>query len=138
MTEKSCGTVLYTIKNDVVHYLLIQIKGGWNCGFPKGHMENNETEEETAVRETWEETSIKAEIIPDFRREIKYKMYGGIEKTVVYFLARYDCQMPKHNDGFENLNYLLLPFDKAYKMLTFDNTKVILKAADEYIKKHNL
>ena len=76
MKEKSCGTVLYTVKDNVIHYLLIKATDIY-CGFPKGHIEPGETEHQTALRETWEETSIRAEIVGDFRREVTYKMKNG-------------------------------------------------------------
>jgi ADP-ribose pyrophosphatase YjhB (NUDIX family) len=59
MKEKSCGTVLYTVKENVIHYLLIRATDTY-CGLPKGHVEAGETEHETALRETREETSIRA------------------------------------------------------------------------------
>jgi len=43
-----------------------------NWGFPKGHIENNETKEETAIREVFEETNVNIRIIPGFERLIKY------------------------------------------------------------------
>ena len=51
MQEKSCGTVLFTLCDGVPHYLLTRARDGY-CGFPKGHMEGEETEEQTAWRET--------------------------------------------------------------------------------------
>ena len=55
--EKSCGCII--IDNRKV-LLVKQTSGDW--GFPKGHVENNETEIETAIRETKEETNIDVEI----------------------------------------------------------------------------
>ena len=135
MLEISCGTVPYTVKDGSVLYLLIKTKHGI-CGFPKGHVEGNETFEETAVRETYEETSVRVRPIGDFSRQIEYSLSNGNTKKVVYFLAEYEDQQPRHNEGFEDLDYLLLPFGDALKALTFDNTKKILTEAAEYIKKH--
>lgn len=51
--EKSCGAVVYRAHGDTIHYLLIQsTEGVW--GFPKGHMEGSEAEEETALRQARE------------------------------------------------------------------------------------
>ena len=96
--------------------------------------EPGETEEQTALRETWEETSIRAELVGDFRTEITYKMKKGGMKTVTYFPARYTRQTPRHNPGFEYHTLLLLPFDQAYEALTHENTKNVLKEMDEYIR----
>ena len=132
--EKSCGTVLYTTIGNTIHYLLLRAKDDGYCGFPKGHMEKFETEIETALRETWEETSIAATILEGFRWETAYVMPNGKEKSVVYFLASYENQSPMHNTGFEYHDYLQLPFNEAYSMLTFENTKEILKAANDFLK----
>ncbi|MBQ2716501.1 MAG: NUDIX domain-containing protein, partial [Clostridia bacterium] len=137
MREKSCGTVLYTVKDNAIHYLLIKATDTY-CGFPKGHVEAGETEHETALRETWEETSIRAEIVGDFRREVTYRMKNGNEKTVVYFLAHYSDQTPAHNPGFEIRHFLSLPLDSACRALTFENTREILRDAEEYIKENAL
>ncbi|MGN1235374.1 MAG: NUDIX domain-containing protein, partial [Christensenellaceae bacterium] len=55
---------------------------------PKGHMEENETERETALRETKEEAGIDAVITEGFLDSIFYRNVMGGEKTVVLFLAR--------------------------------------------------
>ena len=52
--EKSCGAVVYTLKNGKPQYVIVQSLEGF-YGFPKGHIENNETEKETAIREIYEE-----------------------------------------------------------------------------------
>lgn len=133
--EKSCGTILYTKLNGMVFYLLIQSCNGKNCGFPKGHMEEGENEVETALRETWEETSIRAKIVDGFRREITYAMENGKIKSVVYFLANYEGQVPEHNSGYEHHAYCMLPFDEAYSKLSFDNMRRLLEEADEFLDK---
>ncbi len=138
MKEKSCGTVLYTVKDNVIYYVLMRASVEGYCGFPKGHVEAGESEHETALRETWEETSIRAEIVGDFRREVNYTFGRGRKKTVIYFLAKFSNQTPKHNPGFEVRNHLLLPLEEACEALTFENTKIILREAEEYIRRNNL
>ena len=65
-------------------------------------------------------------------------MKNGNEKTVVYFLARYSDQTPAHNPGFEIRHFLSLPLDSACRALTFENTRQILRDAEEYIKENAL
>jgi bis(5'-nucleosidyl)-tetraphosphatase len=125
--EISCGTVLYTIINGIIHYVLLQAYDDGYCGFPKGHMEGEETEEETALRETWEEISVKAEIEEGFRKETLYALRNGNVKKVIYYIAHYSNQMPSHNPRFENRKILVLQYEQAYKALTYNNTKDILK-----------
>jgi 8-oxo-dGTP pyrophosphatase MutT (NUDIX family) len=53
--EKSCGIVPYIVINGEILYVLITQNNGITC-FPKGHVEKGETEEQTALRECFEET----------------------------------------------------------------------------------
>ena len=135
LIEKSCGTIPYMIKDGTIYYLLIQAKGDGRCGFPKGHVEAGESEIETALRETLEETSIKPSIHSEFRYEMAYPMPNGNRKTVVYFLAKFQNQSPKRNQDFEDFDYLILPFAEAYQVLTFKNAKLMLKAANDFLTK---
>ena len=130
MIEKSCGTIPYTINNGTIYYLLVKAKDDGYCGFPKGHIEANEKEEETALRETLEETSVQVQINKDFRYEISYQLDNGNTKTVIYFLANFKNQTPKRNRNFE---YLLLPFDRAIQELTFENARQMLRKANEFL-----
>ena len=66
-TEVSCGIIVF----DGDKVLLIKHNGG-HTSFPKGHVEKGENFEVTAIRETEEETGIKATIThnspPKFRK----------------------------------------------------------------------
>ena len=62
--EKSAGAIIFRTENGIKYYLLLHYapsepgkRGQW--GFAKGHVEEGETEEETARREVAEETGIK-------------------------------------------------------------------------------
>ena len=133
MLEKSCGTIPYTVRYGKVYYLLIKNKNNEYCGFPKGHVESNESEMETALRETFEETSLDVNILEGFRHKISYQMSNGNKKDVVYFLASFRDKEPKRNKNFEDFDYLLLQFSDAYKKLTFDNTKQMLVLANDFL-----
>ena len=132
MYEKSAGAVVYTLSDSKIKYLLIKSKNG-DIGFPKGHIEQGESEETAALREIYEETSIKAQLVCDFKETVSYTMPNGKNKTVVYFVAEYEKQIPKHNDGFEHNEYILLEFDDALKLVTFENTKEILVSANKFM-----
>ncbi len=81
--EKSCGAVIFD--NDKV-LVLKQVQGHW--GFPKGHVENNETEIETAIREIKEETNLDVEINEKFRYVETYSPKENVTKDVVFFVAK--------------------------------------------------
>ncbi len=59
--EKSCGIVTYILINNEIHYLLVKQTNGF-VSFSKGHVEGNESEEQTALRECLEETGLKVAI----------------------------------------------------------------------------
>ncbi len=82
MREKSCGIMVF--KDDSV-LLVHHLKGHW--GFPKGHVEKDETEFETAIREVKEETNVDARIIGDFRSVITYSPKPNTLKDVVFFIG---------------------------------------------------
>jgi len=54
--NKKCG-IIYFHEHDQT-YLLVLGKKSYKWGFPKGHMEYGESEEQTAIREFFEETGI--------------------------------------------------------------------------------
>ena len=83
--EKSCGAVVIKKENDGIKFLIIrQHDDCWH--FPKGHVEEGETEEETAIREIKEETNIDVEIDNGFRKVITYSPKAGVMKDVVVFI----------------------------------------------------
>ena len=134
--ERSCGTVLYTVEGGEIYYLLIKSKKTGFCGLPKGHVEGSESDKETAIRETWEETSVRPVIVMDFRDEIEYRLKNGNVKTVVFFVADYTGQTPAHNDGFENMDYLKLRYDDAIAALSMEKMRGVLIRANAYIREH--
>jgi 8-oxo-dGTP pyrophosphatase MutT (NUDIX family) len=99
-------------------------------------MENGESETETAVRELGEETGVTVDLISDFRAvsEYRFPRKPEIKKQVVYFLGK--CVNDKiviQESEVETAEFL--PFDKALKMVSFEQTKSILKDAENFLKK---
>ena len=64
--------------------LMIRCRCGW--GFPKGHIESGETEEEAAIREVFEETGIRVELIPGHRLETGSGL-SDETRRIIYFLG---------------------------------------------------
>lgn len=120
--EKACGTII--IDNDKV--LLIQQKQGF-YGFPKGHVEGNETEVETAIRETKEETNLDVVVDESKRFEISYIVNDNIDKNVVYFLAKLTGENKVVAQEEEINEVLWVDIDKVEDILTFDNLKELWK-----------
>ena len=120
--EKSCGAVIYTVGLTKIKYLLVKQKNGY-YGFPKGHVENEETELETAKREIKEETGLDVNFNEGFREEVEYAIPDKDEtiKTVVYFLADYKNQKVKIQET-EIEKYVLVDFKRAMNFLKYENT----------------
>ena len=134
IVEKSCGAVVYTVTEEGIRYIIIQSKTGF-YGFPKGHMENDETETETALREVMEETGLLVTLDPDFRTADHHRIPLGqdAEKEVIYFLGYYEGQTPVFTDR-ELSGGSLYSYDEAVKLLRFENSKKILTEADDHLK----
>ena len=131
--EKSCGAIVFKRENNVTKYVIIKSIGGF-YGFPKGHVENNETEIQTALREVYEEVGLKINIINGFKEIVEYYIPSvNVQKQVVYFLGEYKDQ-PIIFQKEELLYAELMEFDKAYNCFTHENNKELLLKADLFIK----
>ncbi|MCD7731338.1 MAG: NUDIX domain-containing protein [Oscillospiraceae bacterium] len=130
--EKTCGAVMFTETSGERRYLLIKNDSG-HIGFPKGHVEYGETEEETAVREVFEETGLKAELMENFRVPYSYISNTGHHKTAVYFLSHYDNTEIHIRQG-EISDSWLLPYDKAYEMLNYPQDRAVIEAAENRLR----
>lgn len=131
--EKCCGAVVYKIANKEIQYLIlksIEPDGFW--GFPKGHMENLETEEDTALREVFEESGLKVKLIDEFRASDKYIINNIIEKEVVFFLGEAENVKPEIQVE-EIVEYKWCNYTDAHNLLTFDSGKKILDEASEFL-----
>ena len=135
-TEKSCGAVVFTRDKGRIKYVIAETKNG--CfGFPKGHVENGETEAETATREVLEDTGLTVDFIDGFREESFYTFtWSGelISKHVVYFLAEYSRQAIRVQESELN-SARLMSYEDAASVLQFADIKGILARANEFITK---
>lgn len=131
--EKSCGAVVFTKIDNKIKYLIIKsIEGIY--GFPKGHMELDEVEEETALREILEETGIIVKLINGFRYKVNYEIKDkNIYKEVIYFLGEYSNQEIVYQKE-ELSDAELMDFSTAFSVLQYDDSKAVLKAANDYLK----
>ncbi|MBO4865844.1 MAG: NUDIX domain-containing protein [Ruminococcus sp.] len=135
--EKSCGAIVYTIENEQIKYLIVEEISG-SHSFPKGHMENEETEEETALREIREETDLDVELFTAFRVSEQYDPAEktGVTKQVIYFLAKYSGQKPRVVRPNEVRALISLRLEDALKIM--EHEKEFLKQADDYIKNRSV
>ena len=130
--EKSCGAVIFREDNTRRFCLILKSTQG-HTTLCKGHVEKNETEHETAVREIMEETGLTVDFIHGFRNVITYSPREGHIKDVVFFLARVSggtltCQPEEVADA------RFLPFEVALESLTHASDKAILQEAHRFLQ----
>ncbi|MBR5109694.1 MAG: NUDIX domain-containing protein [Clostridia bacterium] len=132
--EKSCGAVVFTRKGGEIRFVIVQEMAG-AYSFPKGHMEGNETEAETARREVFEEIGLLPVFLDGFREADEYDLQEkpGTRKRVVYFLAEYKDEPLTPRAG-EIRGIQLLTYDQALGLFPHEGTKRVLTAAYEYIR----
>lgn len=131
--EKSCGAVVYRKHHGNIELLLIKNANGGHWSFPKGHVEDGETEEQTAAREIMEETNIEVLLDTSFREVITYAPKRDVTKDVVYFLAKaitYDY-IPQ----IEEISKIKwVEINNAQQILSYDNDRQIVAKAKTIIK----
>lgn len=130
--EKSCGAIVYRKVDGVVQFLLIhQTLGHWT--FPKGHVEEGETELETAHREILEETGISVSFDEGFRVVNTYSPKQDTMKDVIFFLAQ-----PVGGKETPQLSEVSdvrwLTCIEAAAIITYPSDRAVFKKAVDYIK----
>ena len=120
--EKSCGCIILNDKNEIL--LVLQSAGHW--GLPKGHVEEGETEEQTAIREVKEETNVDVIVNTNLRYSMVYSPKEDVEKEVVYFIAKNtsnDCK--PQLEEVQEMKWL--DIDNAIDTITYENSKDLLR-----------
>ena len=130
--ETSCGFILFNYDS----ILLLQYpQGHWS--FPKGHIEEGETNHHaTASRALAEETGIvEISIHEDWvtRTEYTFRRKGSVVPKQVYWYIAETSELDV-TLSHEHTNYLWLDFEEAEAQLTFEQEKDILRSAREHLR----
>jgi bis(5'-nucleosidyl)-tetraphosphatase len=127
-----CGGVIPLRKTEnEIEVLLLLHKNGDYWGFPKGRRNLGETNEETAIRELFEETNLAIESLVDYppiEEKFSFESDGvKTEKQVTYYPA-----FVKGEAHIENTHEIAdikwMPVSQAMDTLTFDSSKKHLEA----------
>ena len=132
-SEKSCGAIVLSPGHTNRKVLLIKHENGGHWAFPKGHVEHDETEVETALREIKEETGLDADLSTAFRKSVSYSPAPGVMKEVVYFIAFAHTETIEKQDA-EVTDFAWMPFNEALQAITYENDKSILQSAIDFIE----
>ena len=130
--EKSCGGIIFYKTRQNVKILLVKNNNGRYWSFPKGHIEDGETEQETAIREIKEETGLDVTLVNSFREISAYRPFGKIRKRVVFFLARAFTDNVKIQEE-EIDSYIWVDLQQARKLCSYDNDLRIIDKAETTI-----
>jgi len=128
--ETSAGIVLFRKEDSKKLFLLLHYPSGhWD--FVKVKMEKDESIQETAIRESEEETGINdVKFLENFEEWIEYNFqYQGelVHKKVVFFLA--ETKTKEVKISHEHLDYTWMDYNAAMEKTTFDNAKTVLTKA---------
>ena len=132
--EFSAGGVVYRRIGDSVEWIVIKPRPSTlfpkiRFCLPKGHLEKDESSQQAAIREVFEEAGIVAKIISKvgISKYVFTSKKEKIFKVVTYFLMEYISGKLTENEEVEELFFL--PFEEAIKKLTYSDDKKILKNA---------
>ena len=128
-TEKACGTV---VEEDGKILMIYQNNGFW--GFPKGHVEGDETEVVTAIRETYEETGLMLVVNNENRFEFSYDIKDkNIHKIVVLFTAKIldDSKFKKQDEEIAKIEWV--DKNEVEDRLTYEEWKAVWRKIEKVI-----
>jgi 8-oxo-dGTP pyrophosphatase MutT (NUDIX family) len=137
--ETSAGGVVFRATQDGPVFLLIR-DSYRNWGFPKGHIEKDESSEAAALREVREETGLgnveakgKIETI-DWYFRFRGKL---IHKICHFYLMESDSgkTRPQRDEGITACRWL--PIEKARTVISYGNAREVLEHAYQKVMELN-
>ena len=134
--EHSAGAVVFTREAGEPRFVIVESLSSGVHGFPKGRMEEGETDLETALREVREETGLEPRILPSFRTVELYPLRErpNTVKQVIYYLAEYENQTPRPRPG-EIRSVALMTCAEAMRTFEFENTRRVMTEAYSFLTK---
>jgi 8-oxo-dGTP pyrophosphatase MutT (NUDIX family) len=135
--EVSAGGIVFRrVPGEGAKYLLIRDSYS-NWGFPKGHLEGNESPAEAALRETAEETGLGRLVLQGPIRVIDWHFrFRGrhIHKYCHFFLfeSPEGEPCPQVDEGITACQWR--PLGEALELLSYDNARGVLKRAGEMVR----
>ncbi len=131
--ETSAGGVIFRWHGETAHVLLIRDRYQ-HWGFPKGHLEGEETPADAALREVREETGLGDLVLGPRLQTIDwfFRFRGRlIHKYCHFFLieAPTGDTCPQEEEGITECVWL--PLQEAIEAISYDNAREVLRMAAE-------
>jgi bis(5'-nucleosidyl)-tetraphosphatase len=138
--ERSVGAIIYRVRAEgrerTPFYLLLRYPGEY-WEFARGHVEEGEREHATAKREIREETGLTGlQFRKGFREQYRFhfKRKGRmIAKDAILYLAQ--SRSWNVRVSAEHYGYAWFSYREALKHLRFDNSKNVMKRAQEFLER---
>lgn len=129
--EYTAGGVVYRYYENTVQILMIQDKvGRWSI--PKGHVEEGESLEQTAVREIGEETGLtelkvleKLDKLHFFYRKEGKLIFMTTFVFLIEALGDTDAIVPERNEGIADVKWF--DAEKALELIEYKETQKLFK-----------
>ncbi len=132
--EVSAGGIVFRRQLDLSARFLLILDPYGHWGFPKGHLEGDETPAAAAMRETAEETGLDDIVLHGPIRIIDWHFrFKGryIHKYCHFFMFESPAAVvvPQADEGITDHRWLTL--EESLKLLSYDNARGVLKRAGE-------
>jgi 8-oxo-dGTP pyrophosphatase MutT (NUDIX family) len=129
--EISAGGVVFRVEDDRPLFLLIRDSYD-NWGFPKGHVEQDEAPERTALREVEEETGLQGLVLRDAIDTIDW--YFRFRKRLIHKVCHFYLMesehaetSPQREEGITECSWL--PLEEALERISYANARGVLERA---------
>ena len=132
--ELSSGTLLYRKRGEYYEVLIVHPSGNYNkkaaWSIPKGKLEKNETAEDAARRETWEETGVHS---PEKLHPLGEVVYKSNKKRVYCFAGEALSDSTPNLDSWEVDRVEFVSLDEAERIL-HEAQKEFIVRLKKYLK----
>jgi 8-oxo-dGTP pyrophosphatase MutT (NUDIX family) len=127
------GGIVFQQKGGTIHYLVVRAKPDpFHWVIPKGHIEAGESPEAAALREISEEAGVCARIIaPLGTMQFTYRDKQIVTK--LYLLEYVEETFPQEEREFH-----WGPYEETMRLLTFPDTREMLRQAREILRQRGL
>lgn len=132
---KKAGCILINPEDRTVALVYREKRNETDYSFPKGHLEDGETLEECAIRETAEETKRECIIIEKDPIYVEYYVTpSGEDVEMFYFIAKDNGK--SDNSSTDTHPTFWIPFDEVYDKLSYPSLKKVWESVKEKVESY--